>query len=109
MTVTNIKYLTASPYMTAGEMAKQLGVHKNTIYTRIKEIRKEMLSGRYDEFAILDSGGIIFVNYLVFVDYCKWKTRLDDRNLRKTVPPYNPTKVACAIGWYGREYTDEED
>lgn len=108
MTVTNIKYLAASPYMTAGEMAKQLGLHKNTIYSRIKEIRKEMEAGRYDEYAILDSGGIIFVNYLVFIDYCKWKTRLEDKRLRQHVPSFDPAKIANSIGWYGSNTFEDE-
>lgn len=101
MTITKINQIHASPYLLTKEVAKEMNMCKQSAQSRIAEIKEEVKKGRYDEFAIIKDGGFLLVNYLVLIDYMKWRERLRDKNARKSVPPYDPYKVARAIGWYG--------
>lgn len=72
----------------------------SSVDNRIKELVGEIKSGRYNELAVIKDGGFVFVNYLALIDYLSNRQRLRNKNLRKTVPPYEPKKVAQEIGWY---------
>lgn len=99
MQITSIKELHCSPFRTIKDLADELNVTKVTINTRKKELENE--KERYGEYAVIKDGGIVLINYLAFIDYMKYRERLQEKNLRKTVPPYNPQKLAKSIGWYG--------
>ena len=72
---------------------------KTTFMSKVKEIREEIKRGRYKPYAILEEGKIK-VNKLVYCDYSTHRALLKDKNLRKTVPPFNGSEVAL--------YTTEE-
>ena len=101
MTITKINQTRAKPYLLTKDVAKEMGMCSRTAQGRIAEIKEEVKKGRYDEYAVIKDGGFLLVNYLVLIDYMKWRERLKDKNARKSVPPYEPCKVARAIGWYG--------
>lgn len=101
MTITEINYIHCSPYVTRANLVKEMQVSIGTVDKRIHEIKEEIIRKRYSEFALIKDGGIMMVNYLVLIDYMHYRERLRDRNLRKTVPPYNPELVAREVGWYG--------
>jgi len=103
MTITKINQIHAKPYLLTKEVANELNMCKQSAQGRIAEIKEEIKRGRYDEYSIIKDGGFLLVNYLVLIDYMKWRERLRDRNARKSVPPYEPYKVARAMGWYGEE------
>ena len=83
-----------TPYMPRAVLAQQFGISKRTVDERMKEIKK---FDRYDEHACIKDGGIVLINYLVFLDYIEKRERI--RNGIK-VEDYDPQKLAKAIGWY---------
>lgn len=99
--VTYLTPIKASPYKTLDDLAEEFGVTKVTIHTRRKELEQEQ--ERYGPFSVIKDNGIVLINYLAFLDFLKWRDRLKEKNLRKTVPPYDPVKLARTIGWYGKE------
>lgn len=70
-------------------------VTRQTVYRRVLEIEKE-IGRRYNRYAILND----LVSIEVYADYEKYHKRLKDRNLRKTVPPFDMAEA--------REYLMEE-
>ncbi|MGN0393863.1 MAG: hypothetical protein ACI4EF_00705 [Coprococcus sp.] len=101
ITVNEISYIHASPYITRARISQEFDMSLGSVDKRIKEIKSEIEKGRYSEMAIIKDGGFCMVNYLVFIDYMKNRGRLTEKNLRKNVPDYNPKAVAYEIGWYG--------
>lgn len=100
MTIINILHQNGQVMMRRGDLAKHLGISTVTVDTRCKEIEKEIEAGRYSEKSLTKAGGLIFINYLVFCDYLHYKERLDNKNFRKTVPPYDPVSWAHELGIY---------
>ena len=98
MKITAITEVHGAPYITRGNLAKQIKLSVRTIDARIKEMREE--TDRYDEFALIKDGGIVLINYLAWIDFMKYRERLMNRNLRKNIPKYDPKRVAESIGWY---------
>lgn len=72
-------------YMNKAELSRCFGVSQVTVYKRVAGIEAEMEKGRYNRYAIADG----LVSTAVFADYCKYQKRLNDRNLRRTVPAFN--------------------
>lgn len=100
MVVTGIQYVHASPFVTRATVANELSISLGTVDNRIKEIKNEIKNGRYGDFAIINSGGLVLINYFVLIDYLFYRQRLREKNLRKNVPDYDPKKIANEIGWY---------
>lgn len=96
MEITSIRYLTASPYMSRAQIANEFGCSNSTMARRLNELDEQVQKGRYSDYTILDGGGVVYINYLAFVDYLKYRKKLQDG---RRVPPFNPDKVAKAIGW----------
>ena len=82
-------------YRNKTDIAHIFGVSNPTVYRRVEGIKKE-IGKRYNRYAILD--GLLSIE--VFADYEKYRKRLRDRNLRKTVPPFSMEEA--------REYLQEE-
>lgn len=102
----NVVYMTpmrASPYKTLDDLSDELGVSKQTLHSRKKELEEE--KERYGEYAVIRDAGIVLINYLAWIDFLKYRQRLKEKNLRKHVPPYNPMEIAKSLGWYGEEQT----
>lgn len=72
-------------YANKADIARIFGIGRQTVYANLPGIEREMDAGRYNRYAILDGK----INIAVFADYMKYRARLRDRNLRKTVPPFN--------------------
>lgn len=100
MEITLIKDIKASPYIRKKDMVEHFGIASSTLNIRINELEQEVKQGRYSAYSIIKDGGVILVNYLVFIDYMKYRSRLKEKNLRKNVPAYEPKAVAKEIGWY---------
>lgn len=104
MKITVLECVQGTPFLTRKEALKQLGIKdKRTLESRLNEIRQEVRNGRYDDYAIIEDGGITLINYMILIDYMKYRRMLKEKNLRKHVPDYEPQKIAKSIGWYGRE------
>ena len=99
MKVTYVVETKPNAVRTIDDLAEEFGVTKTTIQTRKKEFQAE--KERYGEFSVIQDGGIVLINYLAFLDFLHYRERLKEKNLRKTVPPYNPAIVAKKLGWYG--------
>lgn len=96
------------PYEPKQQLADEFNICKTTVFTRIKEIEKEIEAGRYSNYAIIRDGKIVLVNVLVFIDYLTYRGMLRDKNARKHVPPFKPDVIARDIGWSNRIVTKEE-
>ena len=82
-------------YANKTTIAKVFRISRQTVWHRQQEIEQE-IGKRYNRYAILD--GLLSIE--VFADYEKYRKRLRDRNLRKTVPPFSMEEA--------REYLQEE-
>lgn len=71
-------------YANKSDIAKIFFLSPSTVYRRIEGIEAE-IGKRYNRYAILDN----LVSIEVFADYQKYNKRLTDKNLRKSVPPFN--------------------
>lgn len=71
-------------YANKSEIAKIFFLSPSTVYRRIEGIEAE-IGKRYNRYAILEN----HVSIEVFADYMKYHKRLADKNLRKSVPPFN--------------------
>ena len=100
MQITNIRYISASPYISRQQVSENFGICLSSVDNRIRELITEIKKGRYSELAVIKDGGFVFVNYLALIDYLANRQKLRNKNLRKYVESYDPTKVAKEIGWY---------
>lgn len=82
-------------YVQKAELARIFGVTYPTVCSRVKEIEQE-IGKRYTRYATID----LLVSIEVYADWEKYRKRLKDKNLRKTVPPFNMGEA--------REYLVEE-
>lgn len=73
-------------YANKSEISKVFGISPSTVYRRIEGIEAE-IGRRYNRYAILESNNLVSIE--VFADYLKYNKRLADKNLRKSVPPFN--------------------
>lgn len=100
MTITNILYQHGQVMMRRDDLAKYLGISAPTVDARCKEMEEEIRNGRYSERVITKIGGIKLINYLAFCDFIHYRDRLQCKNLRKTVPKYDPAAWATELGIY---------
>lgn len=83
-----------TPYMPRAVLAQQFGISPRTVDERMREIKR---SDRYDELACIKDGGLVLINYLVFLDYIEKRERIKNGI---AVPDFEPKKLAKSIGWY---------
>lgn len=81
-------------YKSQADLAEDFNLHVRTITSRIKEMR---VMERYHG-AVVDDGNIIRCYYPAFVDYMTNRRRLRDKNLKKTVPDYDPKRIIAELG-----------
>lgn len=72
-------------YASKAEIGRCFGVSQPTVYKRVEGIKEEIKKGRYNRYAIADG----LISIAVFADYSKYHKRLNDKNLRRTVKPFN--------------------
>lgn len=80
-------------FMTAEQLSGYEGMSASHYRGVFKEIEKQIEEGRYPKTAI--GGNPRSVNYYVYRDYMANRRRLRDRNLKKTVKPFNPAEIAA--------------
>ena len=71
-------------YATKSQIARIFGVTMPTVYSRVKGIEQE-IGKRYNRYAICEN----LISLAVYADYEKYRKRLADANLRKTVPAFD--------------------
>ncbi len=71
-------------YRNKTEIAHIFGISVPTVYRRVEGIRGE-IGKRYNRYAIADN----LISLAVFADYQKYHKQLENKNLRKTVPPFD--------------------
>lgn len=85
------------------EIMEETGMSLRTVDSRLAEIREEMKpGGRYEglQYVIGGNGKFAQVNYLVWVDHEMNRGKLQEKNLRKLLKPYNPAQVAKEMALY---------
>ncbi|MCD8018399.1 MAG: hypothetical protein LUF92_02090 [Clostridiales bacterium] len=87
-----------SPFCTMDDLAAYTGKTKRYIRMVVAELRG--YEERYGKYYIIGEGKTLLVNLLCFTDFWKYRTRLNDKNMKKTVPSYDPSEVARQIGLY---------
>lgn len=70
----------------------RFGVTTQTVYRRVKGI-EALIGERYNQYAVLDN----LVSVAVYADYEKYHTRLEDKNLKKYVPPFDMKAAGAYI------------
>lgn len=71
-------------YATKAQIARIFGVTPPTVYSRVEGIKQE-IGKRYNRYAICEN----LISLAVYADYEKYRKRLADKNLRKTVPMFD--------------------
>lgn len=79
-------------YANKSELSRLFDVSRATVYRRIQGIEK-LIGDRYNAYAILEN----LVSVAVFADYSKYHTRLEDKNMKKYVPPFNIKEAGAYI------------
>lgn len=75
-------------YATKTEIARMFKISTPTVYSRVAGIEKE-IGKRYNKYAICEK----LVSIAVYLDYEKYHKLLEDKNLRKAVPPFNAAEA----------------
>ena len=81
-------------FMTAQQLSEYEGMTPARYRQIFREISVLIDAGRYPKTAISDSKPYS-VNYYVYRDYMANRAKLRNRNLRKTVKPFNPAEIAA--------------
>ena len=76
-------------YLKKSQLAKEYGFCRQYIYKLVDGIQEQINKGRYSQYAIAEG----LVNRYVFIDYLTFKKRLEDKNLSKYVPAFEPEKI----------------
>lgn len=80
-------------WQTISAISKQYHMSRTTVLSRIKYMDSEA-QGRYKGVWIrFDDRRPALINVSAFEDVCHYWTWLNDRNLKKHVPPYEPKKI----------------
>lgn len=84
--------------MTAKQLSEYEGMTASHYRSIFQEIEEQIRGGRYTKTAMSDTRPQS-VNYYVYRDYLSNRRRLKNRNLKKTVSPFNPAEIAqiCPI------------
>lgn len=95
--MTALQIVRGHPYLTFKQVAEETGRTEKTVRNRVKGIREQIKLGRYSPCVLPE--GECLVNWYCYIDYLTYRKRLDDKNLRKTVPPFNPEEIERFSGF----------
>jgi len=93
--VVALEIIRGQPYLTRKRLAEDTGRTIRTVDKKIEGIKREVKKGRYSPYALADN----LVNYYVYIDYLTFEKFLADKNLRKTVPEFNPEMIQKMSGF----------
>lgn len=83
-------------YLSIATISEQYHLPKSTVYDLIAKVEQ---CDRYkNAWVELNGGRRKLINVLVLEDYMFYRDRLEDKNLSKTVPPYDPREVMWQRG-----------
>lgn len=57
-------------------------------------MKKEIESGRYSPYVVAGK----LINYYAYVDFLTYEKRLEDKNMRKYVPAFDPQEIEKLCG-----------
>lgn len=78
-------------YLPIAIISERYSLPRSTVYDLVAKVEK---CDRYKKAWIeLNSGRRKLINVLVLEDYMFYRDRLEDKNMSKTVPPYDPREV----------------
>lgn len=80
-------------YLRKNQLAKEYGLCRQTIYKIVNGIQEQIQKGRYSQYALADG----LVNRYVFIDYVTYRKRLEDKNMSKYVPEFNPREIMALL------------
>ena len=87
------------PYKNISGIAQEFGVTTETVKKRLTELREQIKKGRYSRYAVISDGKIVLINVYVFIDFLTYRQQLNDVNMAKCVPLFDPRTVAEMCGW----------
>ena len=82
-------------------LSKKYNISKQTVRNRVHEIMQNVGTGkRYTDAAVIEDGGMVFINELVWLDWIKYRKQLlsDNPNVKKHVEKFNPQKWISYLG-----------
>lgn len=82
-------------YLSRNELAQELHYTPKTIDKFIKGVQNEIGKGRYHRCAVAGNR----INFYAVVDYMTYREQLEDKNMRKLVPPFDPAGIAELCGY----------
>lgn len=98
-----------SLYLRAGDLCRKYNISPAMVTTLKKGI-EALAKTRYARaHPFINQGGDRFFNELVVIDYLEYRDRLNEKNLAKTVPPYDPAAVRFALGEYRTPIKDDSE
>ena len=80
-------------FMSAKQLSEYEGMTSGYYRLIIREIEEQIAEGRYSKAAVSETDPKT-VSYYVYRDYVANRRKLKNKNLKKTVKPYNPADVA---------------
>lgn len=92
--INEVKSLELVPYISKADIHKMFGITVRTVCNQLNELEKFIAKGRYSEYSILRGCGYTFVNYLVLIDFFRYRYELLAGH---RVPPFNPEEIAREI------------
>lgn len=90
-----------SLYQRYETLSKKYNVSKGTVRNRVHEILQNVGTGkRYTDAAVIEDGGMVFINELVWLDWMKYRKQLlsDNPNVKKHVDIFDPKKWIFYLG-----------
>lgn len=96
-----LEIIRGQAYFPKSRVAEMSDTTVRTVNRKVKGIQREIERGRYSPYAL--AGNLI--NYYVYIDYIKYEKDLQDKNLRKTVPEFEPEEI-MKISGFGQKLID---
>lgn len=75
-------------------------MQRQTVKIWCDGLEREMWKGRYPQQVVAGK----YYNLYALIDYLTYKDRLEDKNLRKTVPEFDPIPIARLCGQEGVQF-----
>lgn len=83
--------------VTKEEAARRLCLSQRTVQGYMSDIEK--MKDRYGDKAVTRGWGYSLVNILALYDFLHYKDLLNEKNVKKDVPPFNPAEWIETMGW----------
>lgn len=105
--MTALQIVRGHPYLTFKQVSEETGKCIRVVQKRVKGIREQIELGRYSPYVLPE--GEQLVNWYAYIDFLTYRKRLEDKNLRKTVPAFDPAEIERLSGFKTRVIDLGED